>query len=100
MVLVGLDRLKSNLRILCRNLGDDVPEGLDQWDEATTIQRVAEYVRHWGDPGQCRYANCRDRIFWIQHRDKPDGRAGGKGPYQLDALNHFAECPGATKARG
>jgi len=99
MVLVGLERLKSNLRILCRNLGDEVPEGLDQWDEAETSQRVADYVRHWGDPGHCRYANCRASIHWIQHKDKPNGQAGGKGPYRLDGLNHFADCPGAKAFR-
>lgn len=65
--------------------GGDVPviERLGN-ELAEARKRMAELLRHTGEPGICR--GCSAEIFWVIHRNRKPT------PYDQDGTNHFVTC--------
>lgn len=54
-------------------------------------EHIAMLLSNLGTPGHCK--GCGAPIWWIIHLN------GKRVPYNLEGLNHFADCPNASTFR-
>lgn len=60
------------------------------WLQAEASRRINHILRNVGSLSTC---ECGAEIYWVKHAN------GRKAPYTPSGLNHFADCPMASKFR-